>query len=1616
MRRIICNIALFSMALTICLGASSTTSAAESGQIVHRGILDLENLSWAKTAAGESVPVWSGAALVQQVGAPQLPGLSQTLLIPADISVGMIEIIPLKTRIVRAPAAIAGGLAMESSEGISTSQVIMPVDGDIWPGAWSDGGGASFYKGYRLLSYTLFPVRAVRSDQGTWDEIEVLEQYEVRILPSPNSADDDHARRVRLVPGERESISGLLERLVINPAAVTGYAREDGEEHAEFTSGFTPSKTPSLGGSPVSYLIITSDAMAAEFQTLADHRTATGLPAVVRTVEWIESNYRNGADIQETIRGFIREAYERWGVQYVLLGADTADIPARYAYSTFYPPGGHTEIPADIYYACIDGNWNEDGDDRYGEPGVSPTNLVDNCDMAAEVVLGRAPVNTPAEAANFVTKVVNYEKAPAGAAWTNGTSLLSEVLFWTEGGDVSLDGSIFSESLYNDLFIPYTSMTVSRLYENWDAVDEFSAPLYPGAVPLNRQAAIDTMNSGNYGIVDQIGHGFFFNMSLGDANFTVSDADNLNNGADRPFLLYALNCASAAFDYSCLMERFVQNDHGGSVASIGASRAAFPYTSNDFQYEFFRLLLEDDVTRLGDLMDLSRLPWLALAYSNSFTRWTYFNYTMLGDPGLRMWTGSPTALDLAMPASMGSGEQSFAVTAASGGSPVAGVEVTVSSTDLYAMGVTDGAGMVTLPLTISDSAALVVTANGLNVEWTSETVPVVLGSTYLALSQMTVTDDGTLGSSGNGNGVMEAGETVALRATFTDNGGSGTGASTVTLANSNFGVTIVSGSSPLPVVSPGGQAQTSSPFLVDLDATIADGTALDFGLSVTNGGPVWTSDWATEAAAPEVEAVAMDWFDTFYGDSDGVLDSGEREVVLLTLKNYGAGRADQLTGYLRSNSPNVILQDTVVTYAALDLLETTNGTGLFSLTVVDAGLPYSAWVLFRDNYGREFRHDFQLGVPAAPAGLVANSALGPDIIALSWSPVVGGANWGYNVYRSMSSGGPFTRVNADLVTMTSYFRDAGLDALTRYYYKVASVDTSLVESVVSTFISQSTAPPELTNFPLPFETETSGHCAVGDVTGDGHLEIVLGADEIYVWRDDGSELFDGDGDAQTLGPITNVNGTFGPAGITLADLDGLPGLEIIAMEKNSMQIYVFRSDGTLLPGWPQSLHWMWAWTTPAVGDIDGDQDLEIVINNLAGETLAWHHDGTEVADGDGNAATNGVLIVRPEGRWSWELSSPALFDLDGDGAAEIIFGTKYAWNNINKLHAFKPNGSEAPGFPREVGLGANILSSPSVADLDVDGIWEIIFVCENDTLYVLEQDGSNYPGFPIHFVATASGAGCPSPALGDFDGDGELEIAAISVVGSLDSYAYVIDTDKSGGSGTVLPGWPRHMPGNSESSPVVGDVNGDGFPDILFGIGGGSEDTPNNLYAFTHDGNDVDGFPITLSGPIRPAPVICDLDGDMDVDIIYGGWDLLVHVWDMPFAVDGTTMTWTTFRNNVHRDGVYRVISLTGVPEETPGPQVLTVKSISPNPFNPSTTVSLFLPGLAGTTDHLRVEVFDVLGRRVRTLYDDQAAPGWQSFVWHGRDDRGRQQPSGVYLLRARGGDRSVSAKMMLVK
>jgi len=83
-----------------------------------------------------------------------------------------------------------------------------------------------------------------------------------------------------------------------------------------------------------------------------------------------------------------------------------------------------------------------------------------------------------------------------------------------------------------------------------------------------------------------------------------------------------------------------------------------------------------------------------------------------------------------------------------------------------------------------------------------------------------------------------------------------------------------------------------------------------------------------------------------------------------------------------------------------------------------------------------------------------------------------------------------------------------------------------------------------------------------------------------------------------------------------------------------------------------------------------------------------------------------------------------------------------------------------------------------------------------------------------------------------------------------------------------------------------------------------------------------------------------------------------------------------------------------------------------PNPFNPQTAIRYSLAGPGRVT----LAIYDVLGRRVRTLVDHSQAAGRYQVEWNGLDDQGRSVASGTYLYRLDAGSFRQTAKMSLVR
>ena len=464
-------------------------------------------------------------------------------------------------------------------------------------------------KPYPARLATLVSVQRLRGHN-----IAIIRLYPIQYLPLRGRL--LFRRRLRLeltlrpsdkttTPDTRPATKALIASLVDNPDALP-----ETQEQPQPTGQTLP-------GGPYDYLLISSADLLPHFQPLVDQKTADGLRVVTKAMEDIAPNYPANPD-PETLRAFIRDAYQSWGIQYVLLGGDASVVPYRGAYghvagSAAQRLGDYTDnnIPCDLYYACLDGTWNSDGDDRWGEPTDGPGGS--DVDLLAEVFVGRAPVETPQEVQNFVNKLLAYEQTGHPRAF--------DALFLAESlGDGDQGGDCLDRSLPH-----FSSYTIEWL-------DDRSGTTWSGTGDC-----IPALNRSPH-IVAHAGHANWnYVMRL-----TSSSLDSLTNPSF--YIIHSIGCYPGAFDYSDAMaEHFTKRNTHGAIAVLMNSRYGW-YAHNyewafsgQFQEAFFDNLLSKGNINIGIAHQKAKEDLIAYVEPEDdddgmVYRWCYYEITLFGDP------------------------------------------------------------------------------------------------------------------------------------------------------------------------------------------------------------------------------------------------------------------------------------------------------------------------------------------------------------------------------------------------------------------------------------------------------------------------------------------------------------------------------------------------------------------------------------------------------------------------------------------------------------------------------------------------------------------------------------------------------------------------------------------------------------------------------------------------------------------------------------------------------------------------------------------------------------------------------------------------------------------------
>jgi len=298
------------------------------------------------------------------------------------------------------------------------------------------------------------------------------------------------------------------------------------------------------------------------------------------------------------------------------------------------------------------------------------------------------------------------------------------------------------------------------------------------------------------------------------------------------------------------------------------------------------------------------------------------------------------------------------------------------------------------------------------------------------------------------------------------------------------------------------------------------------------------------------------------------------------------------------------------------------------------------------------------------------------------------------------------------------------------------------------------------------------------------------------------------------------------------------------------RLLIFNRDGSSYTGDPEGVaaefigggYWYYTYSTVGIGDVNGDGHTNIVTAATDGRIYVYQPD---------SILGNRIRLVDTYATGEAIITTPLIADLDNDGIDDIIIGS-----NDMRLYALKFQNdslSVIPGFP--VILGHWIWSTP---------------VLVNHYLYVLTNDGLLYKisnagkilwkKLEENLSFTAS-----SPVAGDMDRDGVFEV----IVSTGDGNVTSIDEN-----GEIE--WKRTLKDTTFfSTPAISDIDGDGYLDVILAAG-------NTIFAFDRNGALVNGFPLSTADSldIQSSITIADLDGDEHLDILVGSLNNRIYAYN----------------------------------------------------------------------------------------------------------------------------------------
>jgi hypothetical protein len=874
-----------------------------------------------------------GCEINQEVGAPEVPTRAFHIALPYGATDISVEIIETESEVIDGDYLLS---PVQPPQVLSKSETREAVTPD-----------RAIYDSDRLYPAEIITLRGT----GEFDNHQVCELVAYPIQYKPGSRKLIFHKsirfRVNYTGGTRRAAYGnALSRMVLNPEDVL--------------------KTDILRSREnISYLIISNPPFDTVFQRLADWKTKKGMPATVRTVDWIIANY-TGEDNAARIRNYIKTLPDS-NIQYVLLGGDTDIIACRFAYAmtcSAFIWNREDSLPCDLYYADLQGDWNYDGDGLYGE-------VEDSIDLYPDLMIGRAPVSTVAEAQNFVSKILTYEKTPP-EDYLDNVLLLAEILWQYP----LTDQAVHKNRMEAESFPP--NLDVTKLYETLGNE--------------NRSAVMTAIRNGQ-NLINHDGHGSTSLMGVGQGYLNTSDLDTITN-APRYGIIFSLGCWTTAFDFSCIAEGWMNNDNGGGVAFVGNSSYGWGSPGNPgfgisdlFDSRFFYSLLVENNYHIGEALAMCKFHFIPYSREKNVFRWHQYQLNLLGDPEMMVWTALPESLEVATPQSIALGNSSvlIAVRDKNTNEPIDHALVCLmKGSESYASGYTDVSGQIFLqanPATMGDFDLTVTAHNYVPLE---TTLPVVSGA-YVNYTGWILND-----SLGNGDGIANPNEIVLLSLLLKNTGNATASNINALLSSQDPSVTISDSTEYLATLNQNDSTCLDNAFAI-LIGNATNAHTLSFDLEITEASRVLNYSPAILVGTPVLDIAD-------FSVANAPTMPGDTVSRYLNISNTGYGYAH--TTQILLSSSDLYITLLIDSIAAGDIPpETTVTVGPFDIAV-SSGCPAGhhpllSFVMSAESYA--FNEDSVL--------LIGETGFSDDMESGSGLWTTGGVNnhWHLSTLRSFSA-------------------------------------------------------------------------------------------------------------------------------------------------------------------------------------------------------------------------------------------------------------------------------------------------------------------------------------------------------------------------------------------------------------------------------------------------------------------------------------------------------------------------------------------------------------------------------------------------------------------------------------